>query len=396
MKILVVSSFLPFPLHSGGHVRLYNLLRELSTRHKITLVCEKRAHQSEKDIKEVSKFCEEVFTVERKKQWSVENILKTSVSSLPFLLVGHTSAEMKKKIIELLNSKLFNVIHVETFYVYQNLPRTYLPTVLVEHNIEYLVYKRYMEVAPMYLRPLLAVDIKKIKIWEERFWKKASALVAVSEKEREQMKRADAVVVPNGVDTDVFVPKKKTYDRKAKHVLFIGDFKWIQNIQAVQWILKEIWPQIELNVGSSEQKVKLWIVGKHIPESLKALGTHNVLFEENAPDETWKIYQKADVLLAPIMVGGGTSYKILESMACGVPVVTTRLGVEGIGAKHEKEALVGKSAEEIAGLVEKALTNATLTQSLTKNARKLIEEKYSWKKIAKDLEAVYHNVTTSL
>ncbi|MDE2025643.1 MAG: glycosyltransferase family 4 protein [Patescibacteria group bacterium] len=390
MRILIVSSFLPFPLHSGGHVRLYNLIKELSASHKIDLVCEKRDFQSEKDINEVQKFCEEVITVDRKKQWSVENILKTSVSTYPFLLVGHTSPQMKQKIVSLLNTKKYDVIHVETFYVYQNLPRTYIPVVLVEHNIEYLVYKRYMDVSPVYMRPLLSLDIKKIKKWEEYFWKKATALVAVSQKEKEQMTRPDVYIVPNGVDIQTFSPKKKTYNRKAKYVLFIGDFKWIQNIQAVQFILQDIWPRVQM------ENTKLWIVGKNMPESFKAMGDKRVIFDSDATDETWKIYQKADVLLAPIMVGGGTSYKILESMASGTPVVTTRLGVEGIGAKHDKHALVGKTADELAGFVEKFLTDSAFAKNIAMNARALVEETYSWKKIAKSLEDVYKNVTTTL
>src|SRR5579872_4279560 len=127
MRILIVSSFLPYPLHSGGHVRLYNLMKHLARHHKLTLVCEKRPNQTEKDITEVKKLCEEVYCVDRKKQWSPLNIAKTSVSTFPFLLVGHTLPEMKAILVALLRDKAFDLIHVETFYVMQNLPKTYLP-----------------------------------------------------------------------------------------------------------------------------------------------------------------------------------------------------------------------------------------------------------------------------
>src|SRR5690348_6846315 len=123
MRILIVSSYLPFPLDSGGHVRLYNIIKELSKRHKITLICEKRPYQTQQDIEEVKKFCEAVYTVPRKKQWSFENIGKSGFSTHPFLVTGHTLMQMKKKIVEILAEKRFDVIHVETFYVYQNLPK---------------------------------------------------------------------------------------------------------------------------------------------------------------------------------------------------------------------------------------------------------------------------------
>src|SRR5260221_9393187 len=163
MRILIVSSFLPFPLDSGGHVRLFNIIKELSKNNAITLICEKRPFQTQKDIDMVKKFCEGVHTIPRKKQWSIRNIGQTAFSTYPFLMTGHTSLEMKKKIVEVLAQKTYDVIHVETFYVMQNLPKTYVPIVLVEHNIEYKVYARFAQKSPVILRPLLFADVLKIK-----------------------------------------------------------------------------------------------------------------------------------------------------------------------------------------------------------------------------------------
>src|SRR3989344_9256232 len=98
MKILIVSSYLPFPLFSGGHIRLYNIVKNLSQKHEITLVCEKRENQTQIDIDEVSKICKKVYTVNRDKQWSIKNIIKTGFSLDPFLITGHKSQEMKSLI----------------------------------------------------------------------------------------------------------------------------------------------------------------------------------------------------------------------------------------------------------------------------------------------------------
>src|SRR5579872_4246644 len=111
MKVLLVSSYLPYPLYSGGAVRLYNLMKELSKSHEITLVCEKRDYQTEKDIQEVKKICKAVLTVDRKKQWSLKNIVKTSYSSYPFILTGHTLPKMRNTISDLLEREKFDIIH---------------------------------------------------------------------------------------------------------------------------------------------------------------------------------------------------------------------------------------------------------------------------------------------
>lgn len=396
MRILLVSSYLPYPLTNGGHIRLYNLIKSLSKKYKITLICEKRGFQTDQDVSEVKKFCEEVITIDRKQQWAWQNILKAGFSTYPFLIVGHILPEMKAKIVETLMKKTFDVIHVETFYVFQNVPKTYVPIVLVEHNIEYLVYRRYAENAKMYLRPLLYADVFKIRYWEEKFWKKANALVAVSKDEAQKMKRSDVFVVPNGVDIEKFKMQssKLKFNRKEKKVLFIGDFKWIQNRQSVEWILKDIWPKIRSQFSTQTPAVKLWIVGRNIPENLKMLGDESVIFDENAPSETEKIFQQATVLLAPIKVGGGTQYKILEAMASGVPVITTPLGAEGIDCNQRKDLLVADDAETLAQKTVTILQDQEQYEILARNGRDCIEKKYSWNLIAEKLEKVYQSVVT--
>lgn len=386
MKILMVSSFLPYPLDSGGHVRLYNILKKLQKNNEVTLVCEKRAYQSEKDIEEVKKICKKVIYVPRKKQWSISNILKSGFSQNSFLITGHTSEKLKNLIKQEMQENAFDIIHVETFYVMQNLPETSLPVVLVEHNIEYLVYKRYAQQAPVFLRPLLLLDVKKIERFEKQCWENAKKLVAVSEHEKKMMKRKDVEVVPNGVDTQRF----KIYDlrfkngEKEKTVLFIGNFKWIQNRDSIKWIITEIWPKIK------SAHIKLWVVGQEIPGAIKNVTNDpSIVFDENATSDTAEIFKKADVLLAPIRVGGGTSYKILEAMASGVPVVTTKLGIEGLDVVENKEVLVSDNSEGLANLAVTILSDESLYKKITTSARSKIEEKYDWDILVKKLEEVY-------
>lgn len=396
MNILIVSSYLPFPLHDGGSVRLYNIIKELSKKNKITLVCEIRSHQGIEDIKEVKKYCEEVIVIPHRRPWSFENMVKAGFSLYPLLLVMHTFPEMKKKIVETLNKKSFDVIHVETFYVYQNLPKTYLPIVLVEHNIEYVVYRRYADTSRPIIRPFLYADIAKIRYWEEKIWKKTTRLCAVTDEERQKMPRSDVAVVPNGVDIRTYA-FRKIKERKTKKILFIGSFKWIQNVHSTELIIKEIWPKIRQRMESSREKngfdIKLWVVGKSIPESLKVLSDASIVFDENAPDETWKIYQQSDILLAPIKVGGGSSYKIIEAMASGVPVVTTKLAAGALKAKHGQHLLTGETPEELAEATVQLLQNTEEYEKIRKNARELVEENYSWESIVKKLEKVYEEAT---
>jgi len=397
MKILMISSYLPYPLHSGGQVRLFNLVKELSGKHEITLICENRDHQTIEDVKAVEKICKKVITVARRKQWSIENIVKSVGSSQSFLVTGHTNLMMQKAIQQELAKQKFDLIHVETFYVMQNLVSN-IPIVLVEHNIEYQVYKRFMDQTPLPVRPLLSWDIAKIKRNEEAAWSQATELVAVSDEDKKVMEQEgfSPAVVSNGVDIDKFslkTQKKQSFDAQRK-ILFIGDFKWLQNRDSVKFVIEEVWPRISLKLKSENVQHTLWIVGRHIPESIRSLTNNpNVLFdEESSAKSTPEIFQEADVLLAPIRVGGGTSYKILESMACGTPVVTMPLSASAIHANDGEQLMVGKNASELAEKTVSVLNDNKLYEKIGKGGRLLIEEKYSWKTIAKELEKVYSQV----
>ena len=399
MKILLVSSFLPYPLFSGGHIRLYNIVKGLSKNNEITLVCEKRDYQTKEDIKEVEKFCKKIISFERKTQWSFGNIIKTGFSLSPFLMVGHTIPAMKVELRELLKREYFDLIHVETSYVMQNLPKTQVPIVLVEHNIEYLVYERFVKNAPLPLRPLLYLDVFKLKLCEESMWKRAAKLVAVSEVDKKVMNRIkkDVQIVPNGVDITKFKIHSDQIGTKLKidgekRVLFIGDFKWIQNTDAIEWILKEIWPLISSKFKVQSSKLMLWVVGRKIPQDIKDLGDDSVIFDENAPKETELIYQKSNIVLTPIRVGGGTSYKILEGMASGVPVVTTPLG-NAMNAKENSEIVIAKTSEDFVRSIKKLLEDEKFYETISANARKLVEEKYDWRNIVKKLEEVYKSAS---
>jgi polysaccharide biosynthesis protein PslH len=394
MKILMVSSFLPYPLYSGGYIRLYNLIKLLSKSHTITLICERRPTETDDDVKEVEKICHSVITVKRKTQWSISNIVKTGFSADPFLITGHTLPEMKQKIKEELNENHYDLIHAETFYIMQNIPKTYLPIVLAEHNIEYMVYRRYADKAPALIRPLLLADIYKLKKKEEAAWKRATALIAVSEKEESLMQHSKSFIVPNGVDTAAFKMKNLTAskDTKKKYVLFIGDFRWMQNTDAIKFILKEIWPAVQEKAKKEKIEIVLWVVGRKIPQVIRSLtADESVIFDEHVTD-TAKAFRKADLLLAPIRVGGGTQYKILEAMASGTPVITTPLGKEGLRVDDKKEIIVSDDPDKLANECITLLTDTKRYTTIATHARKNIETNYSWEKITAQLECVYTKV----
>ncbi len=392
MKILMLTPYLPFPLLSGGQIRSYNLLKNLSSKHQITLVCLIK-HESEKQfIQNISPFCKKVIVSKRpEKPWTLSNILQTGFGKYPFLVVRNYSLSAKIAVVEELKNERFDLIHAETFYVMPHIPPTQIPILLVEQTIEYLVYQHFvdaMRILP--LRLLFSLDVQKIRYWERFFWKQAKRVIAMSSSYekvmRTEVQNLHVSIVPNGVDQEFFTFENKIVGVKPK-VLFVGNFKWLQNREAVTKLVKEIWPKIIAKLPNAT----LSIVGKYPTTDI--LEFRDATIEVNDKTEDIRsAYSQADLLLAPIFGPGGTRYKILEAMATGLPVVTTPFGIEGLGVVNGKEGIICTTSEKLADAAVNVLTNPSYYEKLALNANTLVRDNYNWIKIGGELDTIYEEV----
>lgn len=396
MKILMITPYLPFPLVSGGQIRTYNLLKNLSTKHKITLVSFVRDPQEKQHLKDLKPFCDEILIYQRRKAWSPLNIFIAATTLYPFLVSIYLSLSLRRDIKELLQKEKFDLIHAETFYVMPNIPSTKVPIILVEQVIEYLVYQRFVEGLPLglfFLKPFLFFDVAKIKLWEKYYWRRAKRLAAMSEEDKvfieDIEKKLKVDVVANGVDINHFQETKKVKPKNPT-VLFIGNFKWLPNRDAAKFLVKEIWPKIKKNIPSA----KLWIVGKSPTKDLKSYESESILVDENVEDIR-TAYGKSDVLVAPIRNGRGTKYKILEAMATKTPIVGTPLATEGINVKNKVHAYVSDTAGEIANDTIILLKDKQKSNTIAQNAYELVKNDYSWVKISSSLDKVYQELGKS-
>lgn len=393
MKILMITPYLPYPLVSGGQIRTYNLLKNLSTKHKITLAAFIRDNSEKKFLENLRPYCRKIIIFKRRKAWSPVNIALAAFTPYPFLVSIYYDPNVKKAIKNELARESYDLIHAETFYVMPNIPETQTPIYLVEQVIEYLVYQKFVEGLPVWaflLKTLLLFDVAKIKWWEKYYWRKAKRLAAMSKDDKDFIKDLDSTlkvdVVANGVDLEFFSKTKKERP-KAPTVLFVGNFKWLPNKDAAKYLVKEIWPHIKKEIKNS----KLWIVGRNPPPAVKNLASSDIKVDSNIEDIR-KAYAKSSVLLAPIRNGRGTKYKILEAMATKTPIVGTKLATEGINIKDGQEAYIAETPAGLAKKTVKVLNNRELGEGLARSAYTLVSKEYSWKKISSNLDRVYRQV----
>lgn len=387
MKILMLTPYLPYPLFSGGQIRSYNLLKNLSQKHEITLFSFVRSAKEDQYLSNLKPFCKKVVIFKRRQAWDPRNLLLSLFTPYPFLVAIYLSRHFRQAISRELAGGSYDLIHAETFYIMPNLPRTTVPTLLVEQTIEYLVYQQFVRDFRFWLlKPLLYFDVGKINLWEKYYWRQATRLAAMSDSDGQIMgqfvkdKKVD--VVANGVDVKFFARVKP---RSGQTVLFIGNFKWLPNRDAAKFLTKEIWPKIAAALPQAE----LLIVGRNPTKEILKLAQTGVRIESDVADIR-TAFAKASVLLAPIRNGRGTKYKVLEAMASGLPVVTTKLGIEGIEAGGS--VLVAETAEDLAGQTIKVLRDQRLAARLADKAKTIVYRRYNWQTISNRLNAVYQQL----
>lgn len=392
MKLLMLTPYLPYPLLTGGQTRSYNLIKRLSALgHEITLFSLVKSSDERKYVGQLEKFCKEIRVFSRsEKPWTLKNILKTGFSFYPFLVIRNWAKGEKGAIEQKIRQEKFDLIHAETFYVMPHIPRTEIPILLVEQTIEYLVYRHFADECKFpLLKLLLYVDVLKMKYWELLYWRRAKKVVAMSEEDKKVMMNEvaglDVGIVPNGVDSKFF-GESVAVRSKESIVLYLGNFTWLQNREAAQILLTEVWPKIKQGLP----KAKLWIVGKEARDFFADSESKDIIVSEIA--DVREAYQKASILVAPIYGGGGTRYKNFEAFASGLPVVTTSIGIRGTDAVDGMEVIVRDRPNEIAEAAIKLLTDEVLYKRIAENAKRKVKVKYDWDPIAKNLSRIYEDL----
>lgn len=394
-KILFISPRPPWPLFSGGQIRVYHLLKALSKKHQIILAQYITEDETTDFIKELP-FCYKIQTIKRRyKPWSFRTLFKSLFSIKPLLMNLYQN---KMDMANLINWA--DLVWQECFYTADKIYKQSFSTnndhknnkklILGEQNIEYLAYKRYFQGLIFWKKFLLWLpmrwDLIKMKYWEKKMWECAKKIVCVSEADKQiiekESRRSDVAIISNGVDTEKFKPRIKIPESKT--IFFTGEYKWFPNKEAIDWLVKEIFPKIKEKIPAA----KLLIVGKHLPKWLRGLKDAGV--DEEVADIR-DAYKKADVFLAPLKSGSGTKYKILEAMAMGVPVVTTFVGAEGLEG-FEGFGMIGEKTQDLVAATVSVLEKPQKYEIMTKKAREYVKEKFDWKIIGEKLERLIENL----
>jgi len=398
MKILIVCPNLPYPPDTGAAIRIFNLIKCLSKENEIDLIGFDHGEIVEQSVLELQTYCKTLHLVHWSKQPILLQIpkgLSKIVKGVPFYSKYAESDGMAKLLYEITNKNNYDIIQFEHSYTAGNIkylhPKNDAKTILATHNICYLQFYRLQKDEKSLIEKLKNfLTWFPMFFWEPRMASTFDGITVVSEIDKILLsaldQRLDISVVPNGVDTKEYNPWPSK--EESKNILIVGSLDYKPNIDAVQYFHREILPLIRVRIPDCT----LTIVGKNPNEEILRLGSDPMIKVKANVDDVRPYYEGALVSAVALRSGGGTRLKIIESMALGIPVVSTSVGCEGLDVTDRHNILIANQPQDFADKVYELFLSPQLREGISRNARKLVENKYDWAHIARHLQEVYEGM----
>ena len=392
MRILWVKIGGLWPKNTGGRLRSFHILSELSRRHRVTVVTTHAPDEDPDALRRELPFCERIVSVPRTPpKWHTWRFLvalsRAWMSGLPVDAVRCEDKRVQDEVRRALESGAVDLCVADFLCAIPNVPmRGPVPVVHFSHNVEHMIWKRMADVEPRrWRRALLASEARKLQLYEADACIRAGMTIAVSENDRDLLERnapgSLVCSVPTGVDVDYFEPAGAP--ELPDHIVFTGSMDWHPNEDAMLWFMSMVLPRIRKVLPA----VSLTIVGRNPSNRLIAAARAADVGVTGTVDDVRPYIAKAPVYVVPLRIGGGTRLKIFEALAMGKALVSTRVGAEGLPLESGKHFIEADEPQAFADAVVGLLRDPARREALGTAGRKLMVERYAWQQVATEFGA---------
>ncbi|HYP28471.1 MAG TPA: glycosyltransferase [Blastocatellia bacterium] len=390
-----------WPLDTGAKLRNFHLARELARNARVTYLgfSDGPGPAPSPHLSAIESACERVITVPRDRGYTLNKIVKGAVGRTPLPVLNYLTGAMRKRLASLLDEQDFDVVQVETVPLTAYLPvfrAARRPPVVVcdWHNIDSEVMWRYGEHTKSAARRLYArMTARRLEELERWAMREVDAHISVSNRDRARLlelePNARVITIENGVDVEYYADEQieQAYrDRqnscpqsivKRNRVVFVGSMDYHANVDAAVRFVREAWPSLR------EQRPGLVfsVVGRNPAPEVRALARCPGVEVTGTVDDVRPYYRDALAEVVPLRIGGGSRLKILEAMAAGVPVVSTRLGAEGLAVIDGRNILLADTPEGQSRAILSLSEDQSLRQHFAQAGRALVRSRYDWSAI---------------
>jgi glycosyltransferase involved in cell wall biosynthesis len=378
--VMVVTPYLPFPLAHGGAVRMFNLMRRAAVDFDQVLVSFVDEHAPVPP--ELLAICTEVVTVKRvgthlyssrDRPDVVEDFDRPAFHAA----IRQTARKWNPAIAQLEFTQMAQ-------YASDCAPAK---TILVEHDITLDLYQQLLEQGEDWE---VRRQLTRWTAFETAAWRRVDRVVTMSRKDQAMV--PGSVCLGNGVDLERFRPSAAQPD--PMRVLFIGSFAHLPNVMAIDFFLRECWPHLR-GLGStlhviagSRHEYFLERYRDRVQPDLSQAGVEL----DGFVSDVRPAYERAAVVVAPLLASAGTNIKIMEAMAMGKAIVSTPAGINGLDLDAGRDVVVVKTGPEMADALRDLLMNPEHRHHIEVNARQTVERQFDWGTIAREQKNMYEIV----
>jgi sugar transferase (PEP-CTERM/EpsH1 system associated) len=399
MRLLYFAAHQMWPLTSGNRLRDYHLARELAKRASVTFV--EMCHQGEEpSIPPNDCVFDEIVSLKKGASYTPGKILRGLAGPSPLAVLNYFDAKSANQLATILARGRFDTVQIEGIhlsgYLHVIKAAPSRPAIVVDwQNIESELMWRYSKNATFWPKRIIARRTARLLQRSEMMLLEGGEThTVVSDREQQKLlgwcPSALVNVIPNGVDTNFFsashtsdIHKNAKSDVRRQSILYVGAMDYHANIDGVTWFAREIWPEIAVK----HPELEFIVVGRRPSRAVRALASQRIRVTGTVEDVR-PFYASAVVVVAPLRVGGGTRLKILEAMAAGVPVVSTRLGSEGIDATPNFHLLLAENRAEMVSAIDQ-LADPQIRSRLVLAAREFVTNRYDWTLVGERLYQIH-------
>jgi polysaccharide biosynthesis protein PslH len=398
VHILWLKTELLHPVDKGGKIRTYQMLKELKRDHQITYLTLDDGAADVDAREKATEYCHEIISIPHHTTAKFSaafysELASNLLSPLPYAIKKYYSAPMREQVVQLGASRCFDVIVCDFLAPAINVPEDVpCPTVLFQHNVEAMIWKRHYEVQSNTLKQAyLRGQWRKMRAFERESCRRFDAVITVSREDHEMIEReyeaANVYDVPTGVDVEFF-QSTGLGAPDANNLVFTGSMDWLPNEDAIRYFTEQIMPLIRQRVPD----VTLTVVGRNPYPGLLELSKHDdSIVVTGRVDDVRPFMEKAAVYIVPLRIGGGTRLKIFEAMAMEKAVVSTSVGAEGLPVRNEEELILADTPEAFAGSVVRLLQDQAVARRLGQQAGARVRETFGWRRVAEDFASICEN-----
>ncbi|EJO91978.1 group 1 glycosyl transferase [Ectopseudomonas mendocina DLHK] len=394
MRILWILPYSPWPTSSGGKTRQYQLIRSLAQAgHRITLLVQSKTPLGDQEREALSPWLERLVVLPRRPLRSPVTLLAALFAPYPLLVSINGLAPRLQAVFSDLLQERWDVIQIEHSYSFQPYERLLRqsgqPFILTEHNVESELGAATYDRFPSWLRWFVRLDQWRYRRWERRVLAQAQQVVSVTEADAQvlsALSRQPSQVVVNGVDCSHYASVSPDYH--ARRLLFIGNYEYPPNVDAVEWALDAVMPLLWQQCPD----VRFVIAGFAMPAHWSERWNDPRIEWHGFVPDLRELQRSASIFFAPLRQGGGSKLKVLEAMAAALPVVTTAQGVSGLAVSDGVHYRRGEDPHGLSAALVSLLHAPSEAQAVGEAGRGYVVAEHDWSKAARQLEQVYTTI----